>query len=93
MGFQTEHDKWLNGHLKRRKGERLDALRRGHGYGNRLFLEKIWWPLVGHFNGLHPEYEVKDARGKAYFVDFVWLIWMARIGIEAATGFGVVAAR
>lgn len=63
MGFQREHDTWIQEHMKRRAGERLDALRRGHGYGNQLFVELIWWPLVGHFDGLHPEYEVKDWRG------------------------------
>lgn len=74
MSFQAEHDKWIRQHLARRQGERKDALRRGHGYGNRLFAEKIWWPLMGHFHGLHPEYEVKDWRGRSYFVDFMWKV-------------------
>ncbi|NMO95550.1 hypothetical protein [Paenibacillus lemnae] len=46
MSFNNEHDQWLSGHLKRRKGERLDALKRGHGFGNRLFIEHVWWPLA-----------------------------------------------
>ena len=70
MGFEAEHETWLQEHMKRRTGERLDALRRGHGYGNWLFVERIWWPLVGHFDGLHPEYEVKDWRGRSYYADF-----------------------
>lgn len=74
MGFKTEHDKWLKRHLAKRSGERRDALKRGHGYGNRLFAETIWWNLVGHFNGLHPEYEVRDWRGRSYFVDFMWIL-------------------
>lgn len=74
MSFQIEHDKWISDHLRRRRGERLDALKRGHGYGNRLFAEQIWWPLVGHFHGFHPEYEVKDWRGRSYFVDFMLII-------------------
>ncbi|MGG1519432.1 hypothetical protein ABE504_28795 [Paenibacillus oryzisoli] len=82
MGFQIEHEKWMINHLKRRKGERLDALKRGHGYGNRLFIEKIWWPLVGHFHGLHPEYEVMDWRGRSYFVDFMWRVGALQIGLE-----------
>jgi len=72
MGFAEEHEKWLQGHLAKRMGERRDALRRGHGYGNRLFLETVWWDLMGHFHGLHPEYEVLDWRGRSYFVDFLW---------------------
>lgn len=82
MGFRTEHETWLNDHLKRRQGERLDALKRGHGYGNQLFVEQIWWPIVGHFQGLHPEYEVKDWRGRSYFADFMWIVGAVRIVFE-----------
>lgn len=82
MGFHIEHDKWISEHLKRRRGERLDALKRGHGYGNQLFVEHIWWQLVGHFQGLHPEYEVKDWRGRSYFVDFIWIVGALRIVFE-----------
>jgi very-short-patch-repair endonuclease len=82
VSFQTEHDKWIGHHLKRRKGECLDALKRGHGYGNRLFAERIWWPMVGHFTGLHPEYEVKDWRGRSYFADFMWIVGASRIVFE-----------
>jgi very-short-patch-repair endonuclease len=82
MSFQVEHEKWLNDHLKQRKGERLDALKRGHGYGNQLFVERIWWSIIGHFHGLHPEYEVKDWRGRSYFVDFMWMVGAIRIVFE-----------
>ena len=82
MGFEKEHDQWLCNHLKRRNGERLDALKRGHGFGNRLFVEEVWWPLAGHFHGLHSEYEVKDWRGRSYFVDILWEIGASRIAFE-----------
>ncbi|MFF2480364.1 hypothetical protein [Paenibacillus sp. NPDC058071] len=82
MSFEIEHDQWLEDHFKQRKGERLDALRRGHGYGNRLFVETVWWPLIGHFHGLHPEYEVKDWRGRSYFVDFMWTVGAVRVIVE-----------
>lgn len=82
MSFEIEQEKWINWHLSRRTGERKDALKRGHGFGNRLFAEKIWWPLVGHFQGLHPEYEMLDWRGKSYFVDFMWILGALRFAIE-----------
>lgn len=74
LSFENEHEKWIKGHLDQRQGERKDALKRGHGYGNRMFAKKIWWSLMGHFIGLHPEYEVKDWRGRSYFVDFMWIL-------------------
>lgn len=82
MGFREEHEQWLGEHVKRRKGERLDALKRGHGYGNRLFTEQVWWPLAGPFQGLHPEYEVKDWRGRSYFVDLLREVGAPRIAFE-----------
>lgn len=82
MSFLEEHESWIRDHLKRRQGERLDALKRGHGFGNRLFVEQIWWPLAGHFHGLHPEYEVKDWRGRAYYADFMWRAGSVRFVFE-----------
>ncbi|WP_258235319.1 hypothetical protein [Paenibacillus agaridevorans] len=37
---------------------------------------------MGHFNGLHPEYEVRDGRGRSYFVDFMLLVGTIRIVFE-----------
>lgn len=82
MSFEVEHEKWVKKHLNNRKGERKDALKRGHGYGNRLFAEQIWWTLMGHFTGLHPEFEVKDWRGRSYFVDFIWILGRLRFVFE-----------
>lgn len=82
MSFEIEHAKWMKWHLSRRHGERKDALIRGHGYGNQMFVEKIWWSLMGHFCGLHPEYEVMDWRGRSYFLDFMWNVGENRFAFE-----------
>lgn len=82
MSTGREHERWINWHLSRRHGERKDALKRGHGFGNQLFIEKVWWPLVGHLEDLHPEYEVLDWRGRSYFVDFMWVLGSLRFAIE-----------
>lgn len=82
MSYAMEHEKWLKGHLMKRNENRLEALKRGHGYGNQLFLEKIWWSLFGHFKGLHPEYEVLDWRGFPFYADFMWMIGSVRIVFE-----------
>ncbi|GGF97650.1 hypothetical protein GCM10010912_47950 [Paenibacillus albidus] len=87
MGFAEEHRRWLDYHLKQRKGERLDRLKRGHGHGEQMFAERVWWPIFGHFDHLHPEYEVSDWRGRPYFVDFVWNPGRVKFAIEVK-GYG-----
>ncbi|CAH1209890.1 hypothetical protein PAECIP111892_03338 [Paenibacillus auburnensis] len=82
MGFTEEHQKWLDRHKRRRTGERLDRLERGHGHGERMFVERVWWPIFGHLDDLHPEYEVSDWRGRPYFVDLVWKPGQVKFAIE-----------
>ncbi|KWX85817.1 hypothetical protein AMQ83_22570 [Paenibacillus riograndensis] len=82
MGFAEEHQKWLDSHKKRRTGERLDRLVRGHGHGEKMFVERVWWPIFGHMDNLHPEYEVSDWRGRPYFVDFVWKSGQVKFAFE-----------
>ncbi len=72
----------MQGHQSKRTGRRLEALKRGHGYGNQLFLKEIWWKLLGHFEGLHPEYEVLDWRGQPFYADFMWIVGFIRIVFE-----------
>jgi hypothetical protein len=74
MGFEQAHAEWIGGHLSRRKGERRGRLERGHQHGENLFAQKVWWPLKGNFEHLHPEYEVMDWRGRSYFADFAYLL-------------------
>lgn len=74
MGFVEEHTKWLQHHLKRRNGERRGRLERGHGHGEKMFLERVRWPVFGSLEDLHPEYEVTDWRGRPYFLDLVWML-------------------
>ncbi|MFD1954992.1 hypothetical protein ACFSL6_12640 [Paenibacillus thailandensis] len=72
MGFQEVHEAWLAEHLRKRSGERRSRLERGHGHGERLFLERVWWPMFSSFSGLHPEYEVTDWRGRPFYIDLAW---------------------
>jgi len=81
-GFETAHEQWLNWHLKRRTGERKNRLERGHGHGERLFLKRIWWPLFGQLDHLHPEYEVTDWRGQPYFIDLAWIRGQCKFAFE-----------
>ncbi|CAH0119619.1 hypothetical protein PAE9249_02124 [Paenibacillus sp. CECT 9249] len=87
MDFEIAHAAWIRSHLDRRAGERKGRLERGHRHGKLSFLLHVWWPLVGHFDHLHPEYEVLDWRGRSYFADFAWLPHHTKIIFEIK-GFG-----
>jgi hypothetical protein len=71
--FEEAHEAFIRSHLERRSGERKGRLERGHHHGEALFLKNVWYPLHGHFDHLHPEYEVLDWRGRSYFGDFAYL--------------------
>lgn len=36
-------------------------------------MEQVWWPAFGHFNHLHPEYEVNDFRDGFRYLDFAYI--------------------
>ena len=80
--FEEAHEAFLKGHLAKRTGERRDRLLRGHNHGEKLFLKNVWWPERGNFDGLHPEYEIVDWRGRSYFADFAWLWLFVKLVIE-----------
>jgi hypothetical protein len=73
MEFEEAYRQWMDNHLARRSGERLRRLREGPAYGEKLFLTNAWWPAVGHFDDLHPEYEVYDYRDGSRFLDHAFI--------------------
>jgi hypothetical protein len=87
MVFIDEHKKWLDSHTQRRNGERRSRLERGHGHGERMLLERVWWPIFGNLDNLHPEYEVADWRGRPYFIDIVWILGRFKFAFEVK-GYG-----
>ncbi|MEF2966718.1 hypothetical protein V3851_12830 [Paenibacillus sp. M1] len=82
MDFEEAHALWLERHLTERTGERRGRLERGHLHAEKLFLRNVWWPLRGHLEHLHPEYEITDWRGRSYFADFAWLPGYVTLIIE-----------
>jgi hypothetical protein len=44
--------------------------------------QNVWWPLMGSFEHLHPEYEVYDWNRKSQFLDFAFVVANAKFGIE-----------
>ncbi|WP_438351203.1 hypothetical protein ACP8HI_11500 [Paenibacillus sp. FA6] len=87
MNFDKAHAVYIQYHLDKRMGERRGRLKRGHREAEKLFCHNIWWPLLGNFDHLHPEFEILDWRGLSYFCDFVWLTQGVKLVIEIK-GFG-----
>lgn len=73
MGFEEEHQTFLNIHMQTRTGERLRRLQEGHSHAEKLFLKQVWWPLFYHFQFFHPEYEVNDFKDGKRFLDFAYI--------------------
>jgi hypothetical protein len=87
MGFEQEYVKFVDKHKKESSGERNRRLREvGVGHAEKLFLE-TWWVGFGHFNHLHPEYEVSDERGRSRFIDFAFIFSWFKVAFEIL-GFG-----
>ncbi|ANE45283.1 transcriptional regulator [Paenibacillus swuensis] len=52
---------------------RRELLLKGLGHGSVEFLRQIWFPIVGHFDHLQPEWEVRDFGNGYRYIDFAYL--------------------
>lgn len=82
MNFEQAHEQFVEFHLNRRSGERKGRLQRGHAHGEILFLKNVWWPMFGHLDHLHPEYQIYDFNRRSRFLDFALIQPYYKIGIE-----------
>lgn len=80
--FESKHEQFIVDHMKSRKGESLRRLKNGHGYAEKLFLQHVWWPVIGHYEYLHPEYEISDFKDGKRYLDFAYLRPPFRINVE-----------
>ncbi|WP_127587951.1 DNA-binding response regulator [Paenibacillus koleovorans] len=71
--FGERYEDWLKRQQQQMDGEALRRLIEGHAHAEKLFVEQVWWPLFGHFDHLHAEYEVGNARGGYYYLDFAYI--------------------
>ncbi|MFD0677717.1 MULTISPECIES: transcriptional regulator [unclassified Paenibacillus] len=61
---------------------RRERLEKGLGHGEKEFLRTIWYPVVGHFEHLYPEWEVSDFANGYRYLDLAYMPGEAKGAIE-----------
>lgn len=81
--FDQQYELWIHTNILNEKNpRRLEILNKGLGHGTVEFLRSVWFPAIGHFNDLHPEWEVRDFNNGYRYLDLAYMPGDARGGIE-----------
>ncbi|AWP26397.1 MULTISPECIES: transcriptional regulator [Paenibacillus] len=81
--FDKQYESWMQTNtLNEKNPRRLEILHKGLGHGTIEFLRSIWFPAIGNFNDLHPEWEVRDFSNGYRYLDLAYMPGGARGGIE-----------
>jgi len=72
--FKQQYDAWLQSQIMQEKNHRRrELLEKGLSRGTEDFLREIWYPVVGNFDHLYPEWEVRDLGGGYRYLDLAYL--------------------
>lgn len=81
--FTKKYEEWLEENIAAEKNpRRLEMLKKGLGHGTIEFLRKVWFPAVGNFNYLLPEWEVRDFNNGYRYLDLAYMPGGVKGGIE-----------
>ncbi|OIA99630.1 transcriptional regulator [Paenibacillus sp. LC231] len=81
--FDQQYELWIHANILNEKNpRRLEILQKGLGHGTVEFLRSVWFPAIGNFNDLHPEWEVRDFSNGYRYLDLAYMPSGARGGIE-----------
>lgn len=81
--FDQQYELWIHANILNEKNpRRLEILQKGLGHGTVEFLRSVWFPAIGNFNDLHPEWEVRDFSNGYRYLDLAYMPCGARGGIE-----------
>ncbi|OAS19068.1 transcriptional regulator [Paenibacillus oryzisoli] len=83
MTFEQAFDAFMaqqiEGETNKRRRERLE---RGLGHGETELLRSIWYPAIGNFNDLYPEWEVRDYANRYRYLDLAYMPRNAKSNVE-----------
>ncbi|WP_214630747.1 transcriptional regulator [Paenibacillus agaridevorans] len=72
--FKKEYELWLQKQINQEKNHRRkELLQKGLSHGSFEMLRLIWYPVVGNFEHLYPEWEVRDFNNGYRYLDFAFL--------------------
>lgn len=72
--FEYALDEWLQQNIATETNHRrLEILKKGLGHGTIEFLRIIWYPTVGNFDHLYPEWEVRDFNNGYRYLDLAYM--------------------
>jgi hypothetical protein len=81
--FEEKFDAWIQANLNEESNHRRrERLENGLGHGTVEFLRNVWFPAVGNFDHLYPEWEVRDFHNGYRYLDLAYMPGDARGGIE-----------
>jgi hypothetical protein len=72
--FEKKYEEWmLKNILEEKSPRRRELLKKGLGHGTEEFLRSCWYPTVGNFDDLYPEWEVRDFDGGLRYLDLAYM--------------------
>ncbi|TBL81032.1 transcriptional regulator [Paenibacillus thalictri] len=81
--FEQKLEDWIKSHLAEPVNHRRrELLEKGLGYGTIEFLRCVWYPAIGNFNYLYPEWEVRDFNNGFRYLDLAYMPGGMKGGIE-----------
>ncbi|WP_338449213.1 transcriptional regulator [Niallia oryzisoli] len=73
LKFEQKYEHWLQEKISEEKNHRRrEILEKGLGHGTVEFLRSIWYPTVGNFDHLFPEWEVRDFNNGYRYLDLAY---------------------
>ncbi len=83
LRFEQKYEEWMQNQIENENNpRRRERLETGLGHGTVAFLRSIWFPAVGNFDHLYPEWEVRDFNNGYRYLDLAYMPGGAKGGIE-----------
>jgi hypothetical protein len=72
--FKREYEMWMQEQIAQEKNHRRrEMLQKGLSHGTMELLRSIWYPVIGNFDHLYPEWQVRDFNSGYRYLDLAFL--------------------